>query len=110
MNEKELQVIKETELLCRNILVEAENESMEILIKAKKEAEEKYKSLIKEANDEGDCVLKETEAKMHETKALLLEDLSKEVESIQWDSDVRIMEAADKIFERMWMHGNCKNV
>lgn len=110
MNEKELQVIKETEDLCRIILSEAEEESKEIILKAKKEADIQYKSLINDSMKQGETILSDAEANNLKQRNQLLKELEKEVEAIKNGRSLSIEDASYIIFERMWMRGNCQNV
>ena len=101
MIEKELEELRQTERLCRELLAEAEAERGRAECDAKASAEKELKRLEAEARKEGEARLEQARLAVAEKKQAELEALGAEIERLKQSGKARIGPAAWKIIERM---------
>ena len=101
MIEKELEELRQTEQMCRELVTEAEAERRKAEQDAKTNAETELKRLEKEARSEGEARLEQARVDAAENKRTELEAMNAEIERLKQSGKARTGPAVQKIVERM---------
>ena len=106
MIKKELEILRETEQECREMLSRAEQERLELLRAAREEAKRQHEAMTQEAHEEGRRHMLEAAAQETAERAVRLAQWEAQVQRVMEKGNSRLDAAVYTIFEGMWTNGN----
>ena len=109
MIEKELEELRQTEQLCRELIAAAEEERLKSERDAKTNAEKESRRQELEAHSEGEERLLRARLDADERKRAELAAMSEEIERMIQSGKARMGPAVRKIIERMCNGDDCAN-
>jgi|GEM_PF-3495275 hypothetical protein len=98
---QELEMLRETEQRCKQLLAEAEREALHIEADAKREAEREREKFEGIARRDGEALLEKIRLEAAAEKQVQLEIKKAEIESMWQGSEEKIAAAAKRLMERM---------
>ena len=101
MLEKELALLKQTELDCRAMLAEAKKEGAKLEEAARQEARRDYEKYEKAAAEEGAALLERARADAEAEGKILQEEAKAAIAAVQGEREAGIEAAAKKLIERL---------
>ena len=101
MLEKELALLKQTELDCRAMVAEAKKEAARIEAAARQEALREYEKYEKAAAEEGAALLEKARADAEAEGKALLEEKKAEIAAMQGEREVGVETTVEKLIERL---------
>ena len=104
---KELEMLRETEQRCKQLLAEVERESLHMKTEAGREAEREREKFEQAARRDGEALLKKVAGELAAEKQARLAEKEAELAAMWQGGETKVATAAEKLMERMCSGDDC---